>query len=635
MLTFQVAEAPKLAVAPEVSPKKKRRSAAKSPAAVVPITPENQVDATIQDHPAPGADPVTPFEDPKPLPPLKGLAKPMNPPASWDRTQAQAQSKFMPFPPVPGGSKKLALPAFCDYWNSLPVILHAHATAYFYRWNPIMKGTVIVNDFGKKTVTYPHCLKLYREHSGPITESLLLNQAGMGCGKYSIRLNDSRISNRTNADAATIVFSELDTGGRPWSDFPPDLDYSKLDMTADGNTQFIVWARSRGLIPNETQQETEDMQNAQAGVADRLTSTVERLTDKVIAQAESKPAAPAPPPAPQADGNMKAFSDLAIAALSRPAAVAHTGADPLEVVKGIAGVVQTLMPAKDTASADLAKEVVQESAKANERVFKMQQDAIQQLRDEVKAANVPPPAPPPPPPQKTELEVLKEMVEKQDLLKRLGGRGSTQEPEAEKPSGVDKWLEAAPLIAPVLSQIVGGFFQTVHFGLQTWQQISYNSALGKNGGAEQPKAPTTMEKTPEPGKPIPPQAPPPNPQVVAQQQGLKMILDMVAPLIPVLQRYLDRDPPKTGAEFAQWIIDGEGRSAYDRVRTVAESLIGLGFTVPGEAGFGQFAESAHFVFRQFPDFYKKLVPAVLNLFLKEFFDYDEIAAKQDEEVEKE
>ena len=68
---------------------------------------------------------------------------------------------------------------------------------------------------------------------------------------------------------------------------------------------------------------------------------------------------------------------------------------------------------------------------------------------------------------------------------------------------------------------------------------------------------------------------------------------------------------------------------------MAESLIGLGFTVPGEAGFGQFAESAHFIFRQFPDFYKKLVPAVLNVFLQEFFDYDEIAAKQDEEVEKE
>src|SRR5208282_4547585 len=162
--------------------------------------------------------------------------------------------------------------------------LHAHATMYAYRWQPIMKPTVMTDNFGKKTVTYPNCLKLYREHSGSISESMLLGMGGMGCGKYSLRLNDSRILNRSNPDAATIVFSELDTAGRPWSDFPPDLKYEDLDLTDERNSSFITWARSRSLIPNETQQETEDMQTAQAGVTDRMASTVERLTDKLIAQ---------------------------------------------------------------------------------------------------------------------------------------------------------------------------------------------------------------------------------------------------------------------------------------------------------------------------------------------------------------
>jgi len=147
--------------------------------------------------------------------------------------------KQAPFPPVPGNMKKIAIEPFCEYFNSLPILQHEHATIYVQRWFPVMKPVIWFDDFGKKHVEHPNCLKLYRER-GPITEELLISK--LGCGDYSFRLNDTRISIKGNANAATVVYSELQTM-RDWAEHPPVLDPKDLDMDSPANTGYITWAR--------------------------------------------------------------------------------------------------------------------------------------------------------------------------------------------------------------------------------------------------------------------------------------------------------------------------------------------------------------------------------------------------------
>jgi hypothetical protein len=100
-----------------------------------------------------------------------------------------------------------------------------------------------------------------------------------------------------------------------------------------------------------------------------------------------------------------------------------------------------------------------------------------------------------PAPPLTLAQQFQEMETVMGAAKRIARGGATEEAAAEKPSNIDKWLEAAPVVGPIVQSFVQGIFQTIHFGLQTWQTISYNNALLKNG---EPKAPTTMEKPPSP-----------------------------------------------------------------------------------------------------------------------------------------
>lgn len=477
--------------------------------------------------------------------------------------------------------------------------------------------------FGAAKESHPSDLKI-QTSDGPLSEDLILQLGGVG--DYTFRLNDTR----RPWEQGTICQSQLETK-RLWDTYPPVFDLKRLDYEDKKNQVFIKFARARGILPREDEMEKEQADMANEAVLTQLLQQNKQLTDQVI----SKPnAVPAPTPAPKSEngdgGALRAMADVVTAALNRPQPAASPVADPMAMVQGIAGVVQTLMPQKDTASSDLAKEVVKESAAANERVFKMQESALNELRQQVKDAHttavVAPVAP------RSDVDILEEAVKKQNLVKQLTGRASAAEEES-KPSNIDKWLEAMPFIQPIAQSLIGGIFQTIHFGFQTWQTISYNNALGKNGG--EPKAPTTMDKPPEPGKPIQPQGPPLTPEQQAQAQQMPLILQGVAKLIGPLQRALNNS--KTGDEFAESMIDftEDGRADYDKVRNVAETLTRIGMQVPGEPGVEQFKQAAGFLFQQFPAFYQKVATLpTFGVFLEEFYDYDKIAAQKQQEDQK-
>jgi hypothetical protein len=152
-----------------------------------------------------------------------------------DRVSEERRLKGAPFPPV--RCKKLRFSEFCDYRNTLPPLLAAHAVVYVRRWVPVMRPIVRCDEFGRVYFEHPSCLKIYKDH-GPLTEDLFIEK--LGCGDYSFRLNDRRISLQTDPNAATVVYSELSTW-RDWSAHPPVLDYEQLDRNHPHNSGFLAW----------------------------------------------------------------------------------------------------------------------------------------------------------------------------------------------------------------------------------------------------------------------------------------------------------------------------------------------------------------------------------------------------------
>jgi hypothetical protein len=464
---------------------------------------------------------------------------------------------------------------------------------------------------------------------GALSEQRILDEFGVG--DYTIRLNDTR----RPFEQATILHCEKFATRRDYSNHPPDFKLSRLDWDDPANGPYVKWAQSRGILPMEREHEKEQADMANEQIVSQLLNQNKQLTDQVInAKPATPPPAPTPPPKSEnGDGGaMKAVVDLATAALNRPQPTLAPAADPMVMVRGMVDIIKEIKPAPDTSATDLAKQVVAQSEAANSRIYQLQKDSMDQMRAELKEAKTPAATVAAVAPR-TDVDVLEEMVKKQNLLKQLTGRGgSAAEEVVEKPSNIDKWLEAAPVIGPIVQSFVQGIFQTLHFGLQTWQTISYNNALAKNG---EPKPPMTAEKPPEPGKPIPPQGPQPTAEQQAQQYQLQLILQQVGLIVGPLNRAINNS--STGDEFAEKMIDftSDGRADYDKVRNVAETLTRLGMQVPGQPGVEQFKNAAAYLFQQAnPEFYKKIATLpTFGAFLEEFYDYDRLAAEKQKQEE--
>ena len=607
-----------ISVTPEVTPIDKKKS--KRSAKPKRETPPDVADSTIQGHPAP-----------EPAPMVNGASE-NKPVYDWDRTPAEAAQKAederirkTAFPQPT--AKTLSHPEFCEYWNDLIKRPESkYARLFVRRWFPYLLPEEQETTSGMKREAFPSEETLKNDF-GPLSEQTLLEKVGVG--DYTIRLNDTR----RPFDLATVVHCEKWITRRDFEHYPPQFDIPRLDWNNEGNRVYIKFAQSRGILRHDDDRQKDESDMANEQVVTQLLQQNKVLTDQVVNAKAAPP--PSPPAVPvktdSGDGGaVKAVADLAIAALNRASQPAN-GSDPMKMVEGIAGVVNTLMPKPDTSSSDLAKEVVKESAAANERVFKMQETAINELREQIRAKNEPvavaPVVPPPPPP--TLAQQFQEMETLMGAAKRIArGGGTAPEEEEHKPSSIDKWLDAAPIIAPVISQIIGGFFQMGTFALTTWQQVSYNAALAKNGS--EPKPPTTMEKAPEPGKPLAPQGPTPTAEQQAQQIQWNTIMASIHALAPYLIDSLDDG--ESGAEFAEFIIKRapEKRTSYERIKHLADSLTMIGIQVPGDSDLAKFTNATRYCFERIPNLWAKVgTLPTMSQFLAEFFNYDEILAEEE------
>jgi hypothetical protein len=609
-------------VTPEVAaPAKSKPKRSAKPKSEQPEQVEKSGESTIETHPAP-----------EPAPPANGAAKPYD----WDRTIEEDRQRaaddvvrrtLFPAPPA----KTVPFEKFAEYWADLIKLpVSKYARLHVRRWFPVcLPEETEDSRTGLKREGFPSEKSLTADF-GTLSEQRILDEFGVG--DYTIRLNDTR----RPFEQATILHCEKFATRRDYANHPPDFKLSRLDWDDPANGPYIKWAQSRGILPMEREHEKEQADMANEQIVSQLLNQNKQLTDQVINSKPSVTPAPTPPPKSEnGDGGaMKAVVDLATAALNRPQPAIPPASDPMVMVRGMVDIIKEIKPAPDTSATDLAKQVVAQSETANSRIYQLQKDSMDQMRAELKEAKAPAAVVTPPAPR-TDVDVLEEMVKKQNLLKQLTGRGGSTEEAVEKPSNIDKWLEAAPIVGPIVQSFVQGIFQTIHFGIQAWQTNHYNDALAaKNNG--EPKPPmTTTEQKPEPGKPIPPQGPQPTAEQQAQQQQFQAILQQVGLVVGPLNRAINNS--STGDEFAEKMIDftSDGRADYDKVRNVAETLTRLGMQVPGQPGVEQFKNAAAYLFQQAnPEFYKKIATLpTFGTFLEEFYEYDKIAAARQQQQE--
>jgi hypothetical protein len=519
------------------------------------------------------------------------------------------------------------LDKFAEYWAALIKLPVAkYARLHVRRWFPVCLPEETEDArTGLKREGFPSEKSLTLDF-GPLSEQRLLDEFGVG--DYTIRLNDTR----RPFEQATILHCEKFATRRDYSNHPPDFKLSRLDWDDPANGPYIKWAQSRGILPVEREYEKEQADMANEQIVSQLLNQNKQLTDQVIS---SKPVTPAPGPVlpPKSEngdgGAMKAVVDLATAALNRPQPAIPPTSDPMVMVKGMVDIIKEIKPAPDTSATDLAKQVVAQAESANTRIYELQKDQMKDMRAELDRLRTPATTPAAAP--LTRRQILEDAVAEQALLKQYAGRGGSAAVEEEdKPGKLATWLEAAEPFVPVLQGIVAGIFGAINFGFQTWQTVSYNNAIG-NGKTADPKPPTTMDRPPEPGKPIQPQGPPPTPEQQAQAEQMPQLLAAVSQIIGPLQRALNNS--KTGDEFAESMIDftSDGRADYDKVRNVAATLSHMGMQVPGQPGVEQFKNAAAYLFQQFPAFWAKVGPLpTFGVFLDEFYDYDKIAAEKQE-----
>jgi hypothetical protein len=548
---------------------------------------------------------------------------PQKPPYDWDRT-IELKTAF----PTPKNST-LRFPELCEYYNALRELpIARYAKIYIGRWWPVLLPIEGVDDYGNPKDSFPNDVKITVE-DGPLSEQLLLQLAGVG--EYHFRLNDMRRPWKQQ----TIVFSQAEwVDPTLWTLHPPIIDPKRLDMEARRNQAYIKFARAHGYLPREGEEQKEQAEMAQTAVVDSVLEDARReraRADQIQrealerAQAEAKEAKaqaaikPAEPVRPTSD--LEAMGNVITNLVN---AVKPNPDNSLTKYLELEAAREETRRATEKAEREASRTAAMAE---RERADKLQSEILADLR-----AKATPTAPVAPIAPLTRRQMFEDAIAEQAAIKQLAGRGGHA--EEEKPDKIDKWLEAAPIIAPIFQSVVGGFFQFGLAALNTFQVVSFNNALARTGGTPQP--PTTMQQPPEPGKPIPPQAPAPTAEQIAQQQQWDLIMRGVTTLAPHLIRHKDKG--KTGADLAEFVIENadEGRTSYDRIRHLSDSLERIGIQVPGGTDLEKFTNAARFVFEKVPVLNSKvLTDPTMPEFLRDFFDYDEIREKEQDALENE
>ncbi len=457
------------------------------------------------------------------------------------------------------------------YWEKLDRIQPDRVSAYVYRTWPVIdkrwqdpKATLHIR---KETAAFPDPDEWRSE---------MLHR--YGSGNYKIILTDDALS---KGIGQTVITDLRDP------EYPPVIDnLDELVLDDPTNQSFLEGLRQKGILPG--QREENDM--AAGEMAQALTGTIDKLTDKLAARQKEEPTVTTQPTsatdaAKEAitmarevfkDGielgkaSITAQADAKVAAVEAQA----KAADPMSsfnTLTKLISVVQSLQP-KPEANPAAAAGTSPEAAGVQKvvdifmgrittlesQLMSMQNARIEGLEKLIIAKPAEPAAPAPK--QEDFFANLDKLVQAKDKLQTLFGGGGGEEMEREEK--VPIWLQVAQSALAGLPSVATALLA-----------MSYNMAVAKTGtGVPILPAAAPADANPNPDTALPgPGADPsrgaPKPSPV--NGGVYAMLKQIErPLLTHLN-----DATKSGADFAAALMDFHGRIAYDAIREMGKDTI--------------------------------------------------------------
>jgi hypothetical protein len=584
--------------------------------------------------------------DPPPANPEPAQTPAVAPPVyEWDRTVGekaeQARQRILkatPFPTPP--ARTVPGPKFFEYWNNIITLeVGRFARLYVQRWHPVLLPEE-QQLHGMRKDAYPS-EKRYESTDGEVSEQRILED--IGCGDYTVKLIDTRLPFQQGG----VLFCEKFATIRDYEKHPPIFDLDRLDWTDPANGQYIKWGRSKGILRDPETVAEEKAEMAAATVTTELLQNAkeERARADGLLQAELDRTRK------ELETKTRELEEKKHATPVAPVTAATPAGDLMNVVQSVATLAQTLAPRPDSSFKDFLdlekeREITRRQREQDERTRANQEaDAARQRADNLQAqmleearkhsaGNGAAPATAAVAP-KSEVEILKEAIEKRDLITQLAGgaprRRTAESDDEPQESSADKWAAILTPLAPIIGQTVQGVFQLAFHGLNTWSEIKYNEAVKSQGG--EPKLPSHVKKeNVTAGEPLKPQ-PAANPAEDTKRRQFNTIMEQVIRLVKPMKRALENGD--SGAQFADGIINSpftDGRIDYDKIRSIGVMLQSIGMQVDG-ADLELFRNAAATCLSQLKGVWEEFssIPT-FGQFLADFYNYDEIkAAEQKEE----
>ena len=430
----------------------------------------------------------------------------------------------------------------------------------FYRYHPVCDET----EGGSKD----KYLEKIPGENHPFTDDDWENQIlhRYGSGKYGAYLNEM---NRTICRCLRIETR--------WDleNYPPIVDPQWLDQDHPQNRAYVQYLRGRGIkLPTQKEKEEEqgDMQ---------LAETNSKLIDTLIARTT---------PVPQvrqdtvneriALETAKAGIEMATSQAKQIMTSNVKGSDPLELVNSIVSVAEKMNPKNgaDSTTTLILKNAMDQAEEARKEAAETRREMFQLLRESNKPAQ-----------PKSFLDQVREIAEMKALMKEAFGVGDGGgETEGAAVAGKESIPELLIKSAPQLLQTGLGMWQQFNHSMAHASRMKEMETLAKTGQLPPGAAPIVMPQVQQAqpaqqqqtaqnqpqqqqGAPVEP-VPTASPEALAEYEKYKQYHWIVGALQESIISHLN-DESKDGCDFANWLVDGYGRTQYITIKNMGEEAL--------------------------------------------------------------
>lgn len=518
---------------------------------------------------------------------------------------------------------------FFNYWRSLTLPQRNNTTVYVYRKYPVVdvknvgltlakaRGERIEEDKDAITniakLTEPLC----NSTTGKITDADIQREVlhMFGVGDYTFGLNDATRKSNKKQVCKTFVSTNRD-----YVEHPPVLDIGTLVMDDVKNGPYIRYLQARGeKFPGDQEvkiEEEEDLANNEAVkvLSEALVEQSKRQTPLPVAVT---PTVVQAPPQESADKLLakvleaNAHGTEVLFNILEKVHTARAGADnPLTIFTQV-GDAFAKISANMGNNGESAKLAELEKQIANLQLTQINalRDEVARLREERAAPQV---AATPP---KTMIEQLDEAMTLVERFKTMSGGGSKEdadEPIKKVANGLLGTLMGSemPWWGPILGNVAG---MAVQAFISRGMPMPQPPGMPMGGMTGMPNPMPQQPGVPVMQQPLPLQPPQQQPAMPPQQppmdDPMMKAMSYMNAIAPTLLTHLENND-RTGVDFAQHIIDGYTRKAYDQIRQVGPQTILQAFQ-----WHPQLAEQL------------KLAPERVAQFVDDFFNYDAIMAQ--------